>query len=47
MATVDIEKQSYKHKLNQTEVYIIFSGQGVMYMDDENQEVGTSEATFS
>ena len=47
MATVDIDKQSYKHKLKQTEAYITFSGRGVMHIDDENQEVGASEATFS
>jgi hypothetical protein len=47
MATVDIGKQSYKHKFKQIEVYITFSGQGVMHIDHENQEDGASEATFN
>tara|TARA_B100001142_G_scaffold326742_1_gene382837 strand:- start:904 stop:1080 length:177 start_codon:yes stop_codon:yes gene_type:complete len=32
--------------LKQTEVYIVFSGQGVMHIDDENQEVDTGEETL-
>tara|TARA_R110002072_G_scaffold3803_3_gene27130 strand:- start:89 stop:454 length:366 start_codon:yes stop_codon:yes gene_type:complete len=44
MATVEIGKQSYKHALEQTEVYIIFSGEGVMHIDDEAQEVISGEA---
>lgn len=44
MATVEIDKQSYKHKLEQTEVYIIFSGEGIMHIDDEAQEVNSGEA---
>lgn len=44
MATVEIGKQSYKHKLEQTEVYIVFSGEGVMHIDDEEQDVISGEA---
>ena len=46
MATVDIGKESYKHKLEQTEVYIIFSGEGVMHIDDEAEDVNAGEAIY-
>lgn len=46
MATIDIGKQSYKHKLEQTEVYILFSGEGVMHIDDEEKSVIAGEAVF-
>lgn len=44
MATVAAGKQSYKHKLEQTEMYIIFSGQGMMHIDEEQQLVNSGEA---
>jgi mannose-6-phosphate isomerase-like protein (cupin superfamily) len=44
MATVEIGKQSYEHKLEQTEVCIVFSGEGIMHIDDEEQEVSSGEA---
>jgi mannose-6-phosphate isomerase-like protein (cupin superfamily) len=46
MATVDIGQQSYEHKLEQTEVYIIFSGEGDMHIDDEVQRVIAGEAVL-
>jgi len=46
MATVEIGKQSYEHKLDQTEVYIIFSGDGVMHIDDEEENVHAGEAVL-
>lgn len=46
MATVAIGHKSYKHKLEQTEVYIIFSGQGTMHINDEEQTVMAGEAVI-
>jgi mannose-6-phosphate isomerase-like protein (cupin superfamily) len=39
VARVETGKQTYKHKLSQTEVYYILSGTGVMYLDDHTQYV--------
>jgi len=44
VATVDAGHASYKHKLEQAEVYLISSGQGVMHIDDEEQDVDSGEA---
>ncbi|MFT5425351.1 MAG: mannose-6-phosphate isomerase-like protein (cupin superfamily) [Gammaproteobacteria bacterium] len=39
LATVEIGKQSYQHKLEQTEVYHILQGHGQMIVDSEVCEV--------
>ena len=46
MATVETGEQTYKHKLKQTEVYIIFSGQGEMHIDNEERTVMAGEAVL-
>lgn len=46
MATVDVGEQSYKHRLEQTEVYLITTGQGLMHIDDEEKEVKSGDAIF-
>jgi len=43
LATVDIGSKSYQHKLEQTEVYHILQGQGRMFIDNEDSEVGTGD----
>ena len=39
VARVETGKQTYKHKLAQTEVYYILSGTGVMHVDEETEHV--------
>ena len=39
-------KHTYKHLLKQTEVYFIISGNGLMYIDEEKQEVVTGDTIF-
>lgn len=46
MATVDVGEQSYKHTLEQTEVYLITAGQGLMHIDDEEQTVKAGDAIY-
>jgi mannose-6-phosphate isomerase-like protein (cupin superfamily) len=46
IATVEIGQQSYKHKLEQAEVYLITSGQGLMHIDDETREVKAGDAVY-
>ncbi len=46
MATVDVGQQSYKHKLEQAEVYLISSGKGIMHIDDEEREVSAGDAIY-
>jgi len=46
MATVDVGQQSYKHKLEQTEIYLITSGQGCMHVDDEEKNVKAGDAIY-
>ena len=43
IATVDIGQQSYKHKLEQTEVYHILQGHGRLYIENEDSEVGVGD----
>ena len=43
-AKVDVGQQSYKHKLDQTEIYLIMAGQGRMHIDDNEQTVRTGDA---
>ena len=44
MATVEAGQQSYKHKLAQTEVYLITSGQGRMHINEEEQFVTAGDS---
>lgn len=46
MATVAVGEKSYKHTLQQTEVYLINAGQGLMHIDDEVQEVKSGDAIY-
>ncbi len=46
IATVDVGQQSYKHKLEQGEVYLITSGRGLMHIDDEEREVTAGDAIY-
>ena len=39
LATVDIGKTSFQHKLEQTEVYHILQGHGRMFIENEDSEV--------
>lgn len=39
IATVDIGKQSYQHKLQQAEVYHILKGHGRMFIGNEDSDV--------
>ncbi len=42
-ATLEAGKSSYRHKLEQTEVYYLLSGNGVMHINDESQTVKTGD----
>jgi mannose-6-phosphate isomerase-like protein (cupin superfamily) len=44
--TVDVGLQTYKHKLEQSEVYLITAGKGLMHIDDEEKEVKTGDAIY-
>lgn len=46
MATVDVGQTSYKHKLEQAEVYLITSGQGLMHIDAEEKQVKAGDAIY-
>ena len=46
MATVDVGQHSYKHKLEQAEVYLITAGKGLMHIDDEEREVQSGDAIY-
>ena len=46
IATVDVGQHSYKHKLEQAEVYLITSGRGLMHIDDETKEVKAGDAIY-
>ncbi len=43
LATVDIGSKSYQHKLEQTEVYHILQGQGRMFIENEDCDVGVGD----
>ncbi len=46
MATIDVGQHSYKHKLEQTEIYLIISGKGCMHIDDEEKDVKAGDAIY-
>lgn len=46
IATVDVGQHSYKHKLQQAEVYLITAGRGLMHIDDEVREVTAGDAIY-
>ncbi len=37
---------TYKHKLRGSEVYYILKGKGLMYIDDEAEEVSAGQAAY-
>ncbi len=43
LATVDVGSKSYQHILEQTEVYHILQGQGRMFIENEDNEVGVGD----
>jgi mannose-6-phosphate isomerase-like protein (cupin superfamily) len=43
IASVEVGKQTYKHRLKQTEVYYVLAGQGCMHIDDETQLVSEGD----
>ncbi len=45
-ATVPVGQTSVPHSLKTSEVYYIISGQGEMYIDDENQKVESDDAIY-
>lgn len=46
MAVVSVGQHSYKHVLEQTEVYLITSGTGLMHIDDEQRLVGKGDSVL-
>ncbi|MEQ8288177.1 MAG: cupin domain-containing protein [Gammaproteobacteria bacterium] len=46
MAVVAVGQQSYKHVLDQAEVYLISQGTGIMHIDEEEQVVGQGDSVF-
>ena len=46
IANVDNGQHSYKHKLEQAEVYLITAGRGLMHIDDEQKEVKMGDAIY-
>jgi mannose-6-phosphate isomerase-like protein (cupin superfamily) len=43
IASVEVGKQTYKHRLKQTEVYYILAGQGHMHVGNESQDVNAGD----
>jgi mannose-6-phosphate isomerase-like protein (cupin superfamily) len=43
LATVDVGRKSYQHKLEQTEVYHILQGHGRMFIENEDNKVGVGD----
>ena len=43
IASVEVGKQTYKHRLKATEIYYILAGKGHMHIDDESQEVAVGD----
>lgn len=43
IATVAQQKSTYRHKLKQTEIYYILSGQGLLHIDEEQQTLNASD----
>lgn len=46
IARVDAGKQTYRHKLKQSEVYYILAGKGRMHIDDESRQVSVGDIIF-
>jgi len=44
VARVEAGKQTYRHRLRETEVYYILAGSGRMHIDEESQEVAAGDA---
>lgn len=43
IAKVEVGKESYRHKLKQTEVYHILSGKGLLHVNDETKIIKTGD----
>ena len=43
LATVEVGRKSYQHKLEQTEVYHVLQGHGRMFIENEDKEVGAGD----
>ena len=43
LATVDVGRKSYRHSLEQAEVYHILQGHGRMFIENEDDEVGAGD----
>jgi len=43
LAMVDVNRESYQHKLKQTEVYHILQGHGRLFIENEDNEVGVGD----
>ncbi len=43
LATVSVGQKSYRHKLEQTEVYHILQGHGRMFIENEDNKVGAGD----
>ena len=46
MGTVDVGESTYKHTLEQTEIYLMTAGQGVMHIDDEVKDIKSGDAIY-
>lgn len=46
IAEVEPGESSYRHRLEQTEVYYLLEGQGLMHINDETQAVKSGDAVF-
>ncbi len=44
VARVEPGKQTYRHRLRETEIYYILSGTGHMHIDEESRKVAADEA---
>jgi mannose-6-phosphate isomerase-like protein (cupin superfamily) len=46
VAEVLPQERSYRHRLNQNEVYYILAGRGLMHIDDETRELTVGDAVM-
>lgn len=46
IAEVEPHASSYRHQLEQAEVYFVLAGRGLMHIDDETREISTGDAVL-
>ncbi len=46
VAEVEPHASSYRHRLEQAEVYFVLAGRGLMHIDDETRELVAGDAVF-